>query len=55
MIKAIVSIVLMLISGFAGMWFGGASFNAEIPGAIMGILIAGFACLIYCIDSNKFK
>lgn len=52
MVKVIVSVVIMLISAYAGIVVGSAISGPEIT-ALLFCIIAGFACVIYTIDRKK--
>ena len=52
MYRTIVSVVIMLISAFVGIFVGSAMNGAEITGLIFAV-IAGFACTIHAIESKK--
>lgn len=45
--KTIVSVIMMLLCGFVGLWIDDAM------GGVAGILIAGIACIIYTIDNQE--
>lgn len=44
--KTIVSVIMMLLCGFVGLWID------DTMGGVAGILIAGIACIIYTIDNQ---
>lgn len=48
--KTIASIIIMLICGFIGLFVGGFLLKVA-DGVTWGILISGFACVIYAIDN----
>lgn len=48
--RTVVSIVIMIICGVVGIFFGGA-FNNAVGGTILGVLISGIACIIYVLDN----
>lgn len=50
--RTVVSVVIMVIAGVAGL-FAGAALNEGLSGAILFSLIAGIACIIYTIDNQK--
>ena len=49
--RTVVSVIIMLICGFAGLFLG-ASLNNAIGGCILGVLISGIACIIYVLDNQ---
>lgn len=51
-IKTIVSVIIMILCGIVGLFFGGA-FNNAIGGCILGVLISGMACIIYVLDNQN--
>lgn len=50
--RTVVSLIIMLISAFAGFIFG-ALFNSAVGGAILFSLISGISCIIYTIDNPR--
>ena len=48
--RTIISVIIMIVCGIAGLFFGGA-FNNAIGGCILGVLISGIACVIYALDN----
>ena len=52
--RTIVSVIIMILCGCVGLYFGGA-FNNAIGGAILGVLISGIACIIYVLDNQDDK
>ena len=50
--RTVVSLIIMLISAFAGFIFG-AFFNSAVGGAILFALISGIACIIYTVDNPR--
>ena len=48
--RTIISVIIMILCGIAGLFFGGA-FNNTIGGCILGVLISGIACVIYALDN----
>lgn len=52
MLKALCTALLCLLGGIVGM-FMGSRINALSEFFIGGILIIGFACIVYAIDSRK--
>jgi len=50
--RTIVSVIIMILCGCAGLFFGGA-FNNAIGGCILGVLISGIACIIYVLDNQN--
>ncbi len=52
--KTIISIVIMIIAAIVGFYLGTTIMPSETT-AILFAMIAGFACTIYAIDSNKKK
>lgn len=52
MVRTIVSIVIILISAFIGLFVGSAINGAETT-ALLFAVIAGFACTILAIESKK--
>ena len=51
-VRTIVSVIIMILCGCVGLYFGGA-FNNAIGGAILGVLISGIACIIYVLDNQN--
>ena len=49
--RTVVSVVVMLLCAFAGLFLG-ASLNNVIGGCILGALISGIACIIYVLDNQ---
>ena len=45
--KTIVSVIMMLLCGFVGLWID------DTMCGVAGILIAGIACIIYTIDNQE--
>lgn len=52
MLKALCTIFLCLLGGFIGL-LAGSMINGESELLIGGILVMGFACVVYAIDSRK--
>ena len=52
--RTIISIVIMLISAWVGIFVGAAINGTEIS-ALIFVIIAGFACTIHAIESKKDK
>lgn len=50
--RTIISVIIMIVCGIAGLFLGGA-FNNAIGGCILGVLISGIACIIHCIENKK--
>ena len=50
--KTVVSVIIMILCGIVGLFFGGALNNA-IGGSILGVLISGIACIIYVLDNQN--
>ena len=50
--RTIISVIIMIVCGIAGLFFGGA-FNNAIGGCILGVLISGIACIIYVLDNQN--
>lgn len=50
--RTIISVIIMILCGCVGLYFGGAFRNA-IGGAILGVLISGIACIIYALDNQN--
>ena len=50
--RTIVSVIIMILCGCVGLYFGGA-FNNTIGGCILGVLISGIACIIYVLDNQN--
>ena len=50
--RTVVSIIIMILCGIVGLFFGGA-FNNAIGGCILGVLISGMACIIYVLDNQN--
>ena len=50
--RTIVSVIIMILCGSVGLYFGGALNNA-IGGCILGVLISGIACIIYVLDNQN--
>lgn len=50
--RTVVSLILMVIAGIVGI-FAGAALNSPIGGAILFVLITGFACVIYVLDNPQ--
>ena len=51
-LRTIVSVIIMILCGSVGLYFGGALNNA-IGGCILGVLISGIACIIYVLDNQN--
>ena len=51
-VRTIVSVIIMILCGCVGLYFGGA-FNNAIGGCILGVLISGIACIIYALDNQN--
>ena len=51
-VRTIVSVIIMILCGCVGLYFGGA-FNNTIGGCILGVLISGIACIIYVLDNQN--
>ena len=49
--RTVVSVIVMLLCAVAGLFLG-ASLNNTIGGCILGVLISGFACIIYVLDNQ---
>lgn len=52
MFRTIVSVIIMILCGCVGLYFGGA-FNNAIGGCILGVLISGIACIIYALGNQN--
>ena len=50
--RTIVSVIIMILCGCVGLYFGGAFRNA-IGGAILGVLVSGIVCIIYALDNQN--
>jgi len=50
--RTVVSVIIMILCGIVGLFFGGA-FNNAIGGCILGVLISGMACIIYVLDNQN--
>lgn len=50
--RTVVSVIIMILCGIIGLFFGGALNNA-IGGSILGVLISGIACIIYVLDNQN--
>ena len=50
--RTIVSVIIMILCGCVGLYFGGA-FNNAIGGCTLGVLISGIACIIYALDNQN--
>lgn len=50
--RTIISVIIMIVCGIAGLFFGGA-FNNVVGGCILGVLISGIACIIYVLDNQN--
>lgn len=50
--RTLAAVVIMLISGFIGLFIG-ALLNNSVGGVILGVLISGIACIIYTIDNSN--
>lgn len=50
--RTIVSVIIMILCGCVGLYFGGALNNA-IGGCILGVLLSGIACIIYVLDNQN--
>lgn len=50
--RTIISVIIMIVCGIAGLFFGGA-FNNAVGGCILGVLISGIACIIYVLDNQN--
>ena len=50
--RTIISVIIMILCGIVGLFFGGA-FNNTVGGCILGVLISGIACIIYCIENKR--
>jgi len=50
--RTVVSVIIMILCGIVGLFFGGA-FNNAIGGCILGVLISGIACIIYVLDNQN--
>ena len=50
--RTVVSVIIMILCGSAGLIFGGL-FNNVIGGSILGVLISGTACIIYVLDNQN--
>ena len=51
-VKTIVSVVVMILCGIVGLFFG-AALNNAIGGCILGVLLSGIACIIYVLDNQN--
>lgn len=45
------AVILMLVCGLVGSFLGAFLYNA-VGGAILGVLTAGIACIVYTIDNS---
>jgi hypothetical protein len=52
MFRTVVSIIVMILVGIVG-FFLGAAVNDCMGGAILFVLIAGIACIVYVIDNQN--
>jgi K+ transporter len=52
MFRTVVSIIVMIFVGIVG-FFLGAAVNDCMGGAILFVLIAGIACIVYVIDNQN--
>ncbi len=52
MLKALVSLLIMCIAAFLGLFLGAALGN-PVGGMILTALIAGISCIVYAIDGLK--
>lgn len=50
--RTIVSVIIMILCGLVGLYFGGYLHDA-IGGCILGVLISGIACIIYVLDNQN--
>lgn len=50
--KTIVSLIIMIISSFAGLFAGGLLANDMVGGMILFALISGIACIIYTLENK---
>ena len=50
--RTVVSVIIMILCGIVGLFFGGA-FNNAIGGCILDVLITGIACIIYVLDNQN--
>ena len=50
--RTVVSVIIMILCGIVGLFFGGA-FNNAIGVCILGVLISGMACIIYVLDNQN--
>lgn len=50
--RTIISVIIMIVCGIAGLFFGSA-FNNAVGGCILGVLISGIACIIYVLDNQN--
>ena len=50
--RTIISVIIMILCGIVGLFFGGA-FNNAVGGCILGVLISGIACIIYVLDNQN--
>ena len=50
--RVIISIILMVIAALVGFFFG-AGMSEAMGGAILLLMITGFACTINAIEKNK--
>lgn len=52
MLKALCTVLLCMLGGFIGLLIG-SRINGTAEFFIAGILIMGFACVVYAIDRRK--
>lgn len=50
--RTVVSLIIMVISAFAG-FLVGAFLNNAVGGAILFAIISGIACIIYTVDNPR--
>ena len=51
--KAIISLIIMIVSSCVGLVVGGLLNNDMIGGMILFALISGITCIIYTLDNRK--
>ena len=51
--RTVVSLIIMLVSAFAGFMIGAFLDNNAVGGAILFSLISGISCIIYTIDNPR--
>lgn len=51
--KTIISLIIMIVSSFVGLFAGGLLNNDIMGGMILFAIISGIACIIHTLESRK--